>query len=181
MKIAVISGSNKTKEPSLNNALVEVVKNLNVQDVEFEELDIKNLPLYSQDYDEDFPEVARNFKKQLEEADGVVLVTPEYNRATTPVLANAIAWSSRPYPDNVWADKPVITMGATGGSISTFAAQANLRQILLHVEALIVPTSVYVGFSADKMTDGKFTDEKTVAAAKEAVEKLVHIIQKLNS
>lgn len=181
MKIAVISGSNKTKSPSLNNALADVVKNLNIEGVEFEELNIKELPLYSQDYDESFPENAVNFKKQLESADGVVLVTPEYNRSTTPVLSNAIAWSSRPYPDNMWADKPVITMGATGGSISTYAAQAHLRQILAHVEALVVTTSVYVGDSANKMTDDKFTDEKTIAAVKEAVEKLVAVVKKMQA
>jgi chromate reductase, NAD(P)H dehydrogenase (quinone) len=66
-------------------------------DFSFEFLDIGSLPLYSQDYDHDFPEVARHFKQQIHAANGLLFVTPEYNRSMPGVLKNALDWGSRPW------------------------------------------------------------------------------------
>lgn len=181
MKIVGISGSNKTVAPSLNNALIETAKELTPEDVEFEIADIKNLPIYSEDYDADFPEEAVKLKALILGADAVIIATPEYNRSVPPVLVNALSWTSRPYPENVWGGKAVAIMGATGGMIATYGAQDHLRGILAHVSAQIVTKpGVYVGSAGERIREGKVTDEKTRELIKALLNSLIELANKLN-
>ncbi len=162
MKIVGISGSNKTAKPSLNNTLLETAQELAPQNVEFLVADISNLPVYSEDYDQSFPEEATSLKQLIASADAIIIATPEYNRSVPPVLVNALSWTSRPYPENVWEAKPVATMGATGGMIATYGAQDHLRAILAHLSAHIVTKpGVYVGGAADRISEGKVIDQAT--------------------
>ncbi len=179
MKIVAISGSNKTKAASLNNAVLEAVKELMPSEVDLQVADIKDFPIYSEDYDKNFPEKPNQFKELIRSADAIIIVTPEYNRSVPPVLSNAMAWSSRPYPDNAWAGKPVITMGATTGGISTYSAQAHLKQILAHVEAVVLPVNVYIGNVGNKMQNDKLTDETTRKFIKQAIARLIDVTNKL--
>ena len=93
-KIAVVVGS--IRRDSFNKKLAHAVASLAPPDFSFEFLDIAGLPLYSQDYDHDFPEVARTFKQKISAANGLLFVTPEYNRSIPGVLKNALDWGSRP-------------------------------------------------------------------------------------
>ena len=77
------------------------------------EISFKDLPLYSYDYDADFPPVARTFKQQIAEVDAVMFVTPEYNRSIPGGLKNAIDWASRPYGKNAFARKPSAVIGTS--------------------------------------------------------------------
>ncbi len=181
MKIVAISGSNKTKEPSLNNILLGAVEKLMPREVEFVVADIKDLPMYSEDYDEDFPQAAKEFKALVQSADALIIVTPEYNRSVPPMLSNAIAWSTRPYPENAWDGKVVATMGATGGPISTYAAQAHLKQILAHNHAIALPVNLYVGHFGDKMSGGEVTDKPTIEHLQKAIDRLIEVATKLKN
>lgn len=78
-RIAVIVGS--LRRESFNRALANAVASLSPADLSFEPVDIGSLPLYSQDYDADFPDVAKHFKQTIEAAQGLLFVTPEYNRS----------------------------------------------------------------------------------------------------
>ncbi|MGE8330468.1 MAG: NADPH-dependent FMN reductase, partial [Paraburkholderia nemoris] len=82
--IAVVVGS--LRRESFNRQLAQAVISLAPADFTFEFIDIGSLPLYSQDYDADYPEVARHLKKRIEAADGLLFVTPEYNRSMPGVL-----------------------------------------------------------------------------------------------
>jgi chromate reductase len=180
MKILAISGSNKTYKPSLNNALIDYTLTLGTDDLEIKKLDIVNLPVYSEDYDSNFPEEAKNLKSQIAEADAIIIATPEYNRSVPPVLANAISWSSRPYPDNAWKNKPVGIMGATGGAIATYGAQDHLRAMLAHLAAHIVTSpGVYVAGAGEKIVEGKLIDQETQERVKLLVETTVNLAKQL--
>ena len=96
----------------------------------FEEIPIKDLPLYSYDYDADYPPAGRALKEALASVDAVLFVTPEYNRSIPGGLKNAIDWASRPRGTNSFARKPSAVIGASTGSIGTAVAQQSLRSVL---------------------------------------------------
>jgi len=134
-QIAVFVGS--LRKDSFNRKLADAVVKLGPPEFTFEQVQIGDLPLYNQDDDNNQPEPVKRLKKEIARADGIMFVTPEYNRAVPGVLKNALDHGSRPHADNVWAGKPAGIMGATGGAIGTALAQQNLRTILAYLD---VPT-----------------------------------------
>lgn len=133
--IEVVVGS--LRRDSFNKRLGHALTKLASADFTFSFLDIGSLPLYSQDYDGDFPDVARNLKRQIEAADGLLFVTPEYNRSMPGVLKNAIDWGSRPWGTNSWREKPAAVCGISLGATGTALAQQHLRNVLAYLD---VPT-----------------------------------------
>ena len=94
------------------------------------EIPFKDLPLYSYDYDKNYPPVATAFKDAIAAVDAVLFVTPEYNRSIPGGLKNAIDWASRPYGKNAFTRKPSAVIGTSPGKIGTAVAQQHLRSIL---------------------------------------------------
>lgn len=133
--IAVVVGS--LRRESFNRQLAQAVISLAPSDFTFEFIDIGALPLYSQDYDADYPEVAKQLKQRIEAADGLLFVTPEYNRSMPGVLKNALDWGSRPWGTNSWARKPGAVIGTSVGATGTALAQQHLRNVLAYLD---VPT-----------------------------------------
>lgn len=129
-KIAVFVGS--LQEGSFNKKLAKNLETLAPEGVEFNYVDI-NLPLFNQDLESDFPSEARAAKDIVEAADGVLFVTPEYNRGVPGVLKNAIDWTSRPWGDNSFAGKPAGIVGASPSPVGTAVAQADLRHIAAYL------------------------------------------------
>lgn len=89
-----------------------------------------DLPLYNEDLWRDPPAGVTALKQAVERADGVIVVTPEYNRMTTPIILNAIDWANRPVGRNSWAGKPAAIIGASPGAQGTAVAQSGLRHFL---------------------------------------------------
>lgn len=135
-QIAVVVGS--LRKESFNRQLAHAVTSLAPADFSFEFLDIGALPLYCQDYDADYPEVARQFKQQIEKADALLFVTPEYNRSMPGVLKNAIDWGSRPWGKNAWGGKPGAVLGTSVGAIGTALAQQHLRNVLAYLDVALL-------------------------------------------
>ena len=115
---------------SINRKLAHALSLLAPSELELSEISFRDLPLYSYDYDADFPPVARAFKQAILEADAVLFVTPEYNRSIPGALKNAIDWASRPYGENAFARKPSAVIGTSPGAIGTAIAQQHLRSVL---------------------------------------------------
>jgi len=127
-KVGYLIGS--LARESINRKLARALISLAPEGLEFTEIPFKDLPLYSYDYDADFPEVARNFKAAIKASDAILFVTPEYNRSIPGGLKNAIDWASRPYGTNSFTHKPSAVIGASPGAIGTAIAQQNLRSVL---------------------------------------------------
>ena len=160
--ITVLVGS--TRKGSVNEALFETMKAFAPEGVEFLKPDLDSLPMYNGDMEKEaFPESAKVLKDAMRKSAGVILITPEYNRSTTPLLKNAIDWASRPYGDSAWEGKPVATMGATGGTIGTSAAQQHLKQILAYLNTKIMgqPEFYLSGVTKKIGPDGLISDEDT--------------------
>ena len=132
MQILVIVGS--LRADSINRKLAGALAQLAPDGVGFTHARIDDLPLYNQDDDADPPPAARRLKQEISAADGVLFVTPEYNRSVPGVLKNAIDHASRPYGKSAWAAKPAGIVGASIGQIGTAVAQSHLRGILGYLD-----------------------------------------------
>ena len=127
-KVGYLIGS--LARDSINRKLAKALVRLAPPELEMTEISFKDLPLYSYDYDADYPAVARTFKDAFAAVDAVLFVTPEYNRSIPGGLKNAIDWASRPYGTNSFARKPSAVIGTTPGAIGTAVAQQSLRAVL---------------------------------------------------
>lgn len=134
-RIAVIVGS--LRRDSFNRRLADAIVRLAPPDFAFDRLKIDDLPLYNQDDDANPAEPVRRLKQQLAAVQGLLFVTPEYNRSVPGVLKNALDHASRPYGHNAWKDKPAGVLGVSVGAAGTAMAQQHLRNILAYLD---VPT-----------------------------------------
>jgi chromate reductase, NAD(P)H dehydrogenase (quinone) len=144
---------------SLNEKVFSAIKWKHSKDFHFEDFDIKSLPFFSQDLESDPPALVVELRKKIKNSDGVLFITPEYNRSFPGVLKNAIDWGSRPYGQNSWDKKPAAVMGASVGSIGTFGAQHHLRQTLayLNMNTMAQP-EFYLNASKAFDQEGKLAD-----------------------
>ena len=131
-KVGYFVGSLATA--SINRLLAKALVRLTPTELQMSEIPFKDLPLYSYDYDADYPPVAKAFKDAISAVDAVLFVTPEYNRSIPGALKNAIDWASRPYGDNAWDRKPVAIMGASIGATGSARAQYHLRQTFVYLD-----------------------------------------------
>ncbi|MDI1259098.1 NAD(P)H-dependent oxidoreductase [Aquabacterium sp.] len=135
IKIAVVVGS--LRKESFNHQLAIALAKLAPADFDFEHVRIDDLPLYNQDDDANPAESVQRLKAEVKSAQGLLFVTPEYNRSFPGVLKNAIDHASRPYGQSVWAGKPAGVIGVSVGAIGTSLAQQHLRNVLAYLD---VPT-----------------------------------------
>ncbi|RRN57241.1 NAD(P)H-dependent oxidoreductase [Pseudoxanthomonas sp. SGNA-20] len=136
-KVAVIVGS--LRKDSINRKLARALERLGGDRLQFDHVQIGNLPLYNQDFDGDYPAEGNALKQQIRGADAVLFVTPEYNRSVPGVLKNAIDLASRPYGDSAFAGLPAAVIGASPGAIGTALAQQHLRNILSYLDMAVLP------------------------------------------
>jgi chromate reductase len=124
---------------------------------------IDDLPLFSQDLEPSPPASVTRLKGEIEAADGVLIVTPEYNRSIPGVLKNAIDWASRPYGKNSFNGKPTAAIGTSMGAVGTAAAQQHLRSILAYLNVFLMgQPEGYIVFKQDLIdTNGTITNEGT--------------------
>ena len=115
---------------SINRTLSNALIRLAPAELTFKEIPIANLPIYSYDYDSDYPPEGRALKEAIASVQAILFVTPEYNRSIPGGLKNAIDWASRPWGQNSFARKPSAVIGASPGAIGTAVAQQSLRSVL---------------------------------------------------
>jgi chromate reductase len=129
-KVGYLVGS--FSSTSINRLLAKALAHLAPPELELSEIQIKDLPIYSQDHDADFPPAARAFKKAIADVDAILFVTPEFNRSIPGGLKNAIDWASRPWDQNSFSHKPSGVIGTSPGAIGTALAQSQLRGVLCY-------------------------------------------------
>ena len=160
-RIGVIVGS--LSSTSINRRLAHALMKLAPDCFDFVEIPFRDLPLYSQDYDADFPPPARAWKEAIAGVDAVLFVTPEYNRSIPGGLKNAIDWASRPYGQNSFNRKPCAVIGASPGAIGTAVAQQHLRSLLSFCNAPQMNSpEAYIHYRKDLLDDDdNVLDEST--------------------
>jgi chromate reductase len=148
---------------SINRKLAKALARLAPPELTMSEISFKDLPLYSYDYDADYPPAGIAFKAAIAAVEAVLFVTPEYNRSIPGGLKNAIDWASRPYGTNSFAHKPSAVIGTSPGAIGTAVAQQNLRSVLgfCNSPQMNAPEA-YIHFTPGLITDdGEVTDDGT--------------------
>jgi chromate reductase len=159
--IAVIVGS--LRKDSVNRKVAHALAELAPPGMKLGIVEIADLPLFNQDSEKDPPAAWTRFRERIKSADGVLFVTPEYNRSVPGALKNAIDVGSRPYGQSVWNGKPGAIVSASPGRIGGFGSNHHLRQSLVFLD---VPTmaqpEAYIG-GADKLFDanGQLNDDDT--------------------
>ena len=131
-QIAVIVGS--LRQDSFNRKLAAAMAKLAPPEFSFKQLQISDLPPYNQDDDAHQAESVKRLKAEITAAQGILFVTPEYNRSIPGVLKNAIDHASRPYGQSAWAGKPAGVLGTSVGAHGTAMAQQHLRNILAYLD-----------------------------------------------
>jgi len=157
-KVGYLIGS--LAKDSINRKLAKALVQLAPPELEMSEISFKDLPLYSYDYDVDFPPVARAFKDAIASVEAVLF---EYNRSIPGGLKNAIDWASRPYGKNSFARKPSAVIGTSPGTIGTAVAQQSLRSVLSFCNSpQMNAPDAYIQFTPGLITDrGEVTVEST--------------------
>lgn len=180
-KIAVIVGS--LRKESFNLKTAKAMMDMAPDSLEMNLLDISGLPWFNEDLEDNPPKEWETLRENIRKADGLLFLTPEYNRSVPGVMKNALDIGSRPYGENSWDGKPAAIVSVSIGDISGFGANHHLRQSLTFVN---VPTmaqpEAYIGGAAALFDDkGNLIDDSTKDFLNDylaAFEKWVHIIAK---
>lgn len=175
-KIAVFVGS--LREQSFNKSLALALEKLAGEAVVFEYVDI-NLPLFNQDLEATYPAEAQRGKDIVEAADGVLFITPEFNRGTPGVLKNAVDWVSRPWGHNSFAGKPVAITGASVGPVGTALAQYSLRQSMTYLDVKLMgaPELMLGGAGEAFDENGVLTDERWLKNTQNFIDTFVAFVE----
>jgi len=166
---------------SINRLLSKALIKLAPPQLTFTEISFKDLPLYSYDYDADFPPAARAFKQALAEVDAVLFITPEYNRSIPGALKNAIDWASRPSKQNSFTHKPSAVIGTSPGMLGTAIAQQHLRSLLSFCNSpQMNAPEAYIQFKKGLITeDGDVTVESTAQFLKYFMDEFHQFIERV--
>ncbi|MGX7108121.1 NADPH-dependent FMN reductase [Facklamia miroungae] len=153
-KLGVIVGS--TRKNSFSKQWADNIVSLYPEETEVEYLDIANLPLYNQDYDENSPQAYTDFREAVKRQDLILFVTPEHNRTMSAALKNALDVASRPWGESVWGGKPALvashSISVLGGAMANKDVHKSLG--FLNMKAVGQP-EVILSNSPDLLKDGK--------------------------
>jgi chromate reductase len=166
---------------SINRTLSQALIALAPPQLEFTEIPIGNLPLYSYDYDADYPPEGRALKDAIAASDGILFVSPEYNRSIPGALKNAIDWGSRPWGTNSFARKPTGIIGASPGKIGTAVMQSSMRSVLSFLDApQLNSPEAYISFDpAAYGPDGQVLDEGTAGVLRHYMEEYCAFVERV--
>jgi chromate reductase len=157
MRILGIAGS--VRRGSHNRRLLRAAGAMLPPGVEFVEWEgLAGLPIFDEDLESSPPRAVEEFLSAVEEAEGILIATPEYNASVPGGLKNALDWASRPFPDNVLREKPAAVIGASTGLFGAVWAQAEVRKALKASGAHVLDSELPVG-----MADSAFDPDDTLA------------------
>jgi chromate reductase len=138
LNIGILVGS--LRRESFSRKIAQIVAGLLPEDLQAKFVDIGELSMYNQDNDlpETTPRAWSVFRQEVKALDGLLFVTPEYNRSVTPVLKNALDIASRPYGQNVWSGKPGALLGVSPGKLGAFGSYHHLRQTMAYLNIILL-------------------------------------------
>jgi chromate reductase, NAD(P)H dehydrogenase (quinone) len=173
VKILGISGS--FRKDSFNTAVLRNAQGLVPENAVLEIFNIKDIPPFNQDLEQNLPQAVIDFKQRIIASDGILFVTPEYNYSIPGVLKNAIDWASRPYGNSAWSGKTAAIISASPGMLGGSRAQYHLRQVFIFLDVYpLMQPEVIIPLVTEKFSkDGQLTDEKTKAKIAELLQSLV--------
>lgn len=177
LQIVGISGS--LRRDSTHTAVLEALRERLVDQVHLHVLSLADIPLYNEDLERCPPSAIAKLWKSVDESDGMIVGTPEYNHGMSGAVKNALDWLSRPHGNSPLKNKHVLTFTASPAFTGGVRAQAQLNETLSAVEAVRVPfPQIAIAASHTKMVNGLFTDENTLDFMIQGVSKLVSLVRR---
>ncbi|WP_083219918.1 NADPH-dependent FMN reductase [Hoeflea olei] len=177
--VAVLVGS--LSKQSLNRKFAESLGKLANGRLDFHFVEIGDLPLYNDDLWDNPPEAVLRLKREIEAADGLLFVTPEFNRSFTPAIKNAIDWGSRPWGKSSWAGKPGAVIGTSPGAIGAAVGQQALKGLLGVVDVVLMgQPEVFFQYKPELFDDsGAVANEDTKAFLNGFIDKFAGFIERV--
>ncbi len=174
-----IAGS--LRRQSYNRSALRAAQQLAPDGVSLATYDLKDIPGFNEDEEQNPPSSVVELRKQIRAADAILFVTPEYNYSIPGVLKNAIDWASRPYGQGAWDGKPAAIMGASVGMFGSARAQYHLRQVCINLGLHVMnqPELMITNASQRFDAEGNLTDESTKKHIRKLLEGLVGWAQRL--
>lgn len=178
MKLLALVGS--LRKDSYNMQLAKSIQKRYNDQFDLDIADLRVLPYYDQDAELDAPESVQVFKKQVSDADGIIIITPEYNWSIPGVLKNALDWLSR--VDKVMINKPVMTAGVSPATFGTLRAQLHLREVLSSpgiMAKVLIPAGneVLINFAGEKFKEGELVHDVTLEFLDGVMNKFMKLIK----
>jgi chromate reductase len=182
MKIGILVGS--LRKESFNRKTAKALIAAAPTSLQAEIIEIGDLPHYNEDLDGDRPPPSwAAFREKVKSCDGIIFVTPEYNRSVPAVLKNAIDVGSRPYGGSSWSGKPAAVISVSVGAIGGFGANHHLRQslVFLDMPAMQQPEA-YIGHAGSLFdASGAVINEKTKEVLKKFIGAYAAWVEKARS
>ncbi|MDB5474521.1 MAG: hypothetical protein JWP49_32 [Phenylobacterium sp.] len=163
--VRILGFAGSLRQGSYNRSLLRAAQAAAPEGMTIEVFDLISVPLYNADVEaQGDPEGVAAFKAAIRAADGVLMVTPEYNHGVPGVMKNAVDWASRPPRDAPLGGKPVGIIGASPGMTGSARGQSQLRQAFEFTGSYGMPQPEVLVFRAHEKFDaeGKLTDEATL-------------------
>ena len=162
--IKVLAFSGSLRKASYNRLLLDKLILLAPKTVTIDRFDISPIPLYNEDLEvQNYPETVTDFKNRIRNADGIIIVTPEYNYSIPGVLKNALDWASRPPTEIPFIGKPCAILGTSISQFGSVRSQLHLRQVLFALGVRLMNTpEIYVPKAKELFATGELTDERTI-------------------
>ncbi|MDR4949160.1 NADPH-dependent FMN reductase [Neobacillus cucumis] len=177
--IGLICGS--LRKNSYNRIIAQSLTELD-DSHQFRWIEINDLPLFNEDLEKSVPETVTSFKSAIQDVDGIIIVSPEYNSGIPGVLKNALDWASRPRESAVLSRKPVGLIGATPGGLGTAFAQLQIRQVLEAMQVHVLPFQKVLISQVHKKIDSDqkvLTDDQTKRYLQQYLHQFIHWIDHL--
>lgn len=177
--IAVLVGS--LRKDSYNLKVAKVLQNIAPKNLDLNIIQIDDLPFYNEDIDTDSPPASyTRFRNDIAKCDGVILVSPEYNRSVPAAIKNALDVGSRPYGKSVWAGKPTAVVTVSMGAIGGFGANHHLRQSLVFLDMPVLQQpEAYVGNITSAFDDQGNINEHTKGFLQNIINSYANWVEKI--
>lgn len=182
--VRVLGFAGSLRQASLNRSLLRAAQETAPDGMQIETFDLAAVPLYNGDVEaQGDPEAVAAFKQAIRAADGVLMVTPEYNHGVPGVMKNAVDWASRPPQSAALARKPVGIIGASPGATGSARGQSQLRQAFEFTNSYCMPQPELLVFRAHEKFDaeGRLTDETTRAYLRRYLEAFQEWVRRLSA
>jgi chromate reductase len=179
MTVNILGIPGSLRRNSLNRSLLRAAAEIAPDGVNIEVADLGDIPLYNWDLEQEqgFPESVERFRRQVADADALLIATPEYNNSVPGALKNAIDWATRGGADAPINEKPAAIMGAAG-RLGSVRAQMHLRVVLLHNDLKVVQKPEVLVPAQDGFTEGVLTNERYRDQIRRLLDSLLDIVEK---
>jgi chromate reductase len=181
-QLSILGIAGSLRANSYNRLALRAAQKLAPPDTKIQLADISGLPGFNQDDEKTPPPKVTELKKQIQAADAILFVTPEYNYSIPGVLKNAIDWASRPYGQSAWSGKPAAIMGASISKLGSARAQYHLRQsfVFLNMPSVLQPEVMIAEAGNQFDASGELANEDSKKLIRQLLEALVALTRQVS-